>query len=384
MKKTLLCCLMAMPLMGLNAQQCIIEGELTKDSLRFEEKKVSQVYLTALDEYDNFQAIDSVKVKNGKFRFTRQLDPNDPILLYFITGFDNGAAHFFLEPGTVHLRFDAAFPSGCVATGTPNNELMREYDAIKKKCVAEQTDSARILKARYGDDFMAVPEGNAAWLRLGAEALMVAYGEQLQFLARHYDSPLAPLMMDRELYYLYNKKMAMRMVRSISPKLKKHPYYVSLLNNVRAMELKVGDELPDIKLPMSDGTQKFLSDYQGKIVLLDFWASWCAPCLKQMPKLKELYEENKDNNFAIISYSLDNIEDAWRGAISRLDIEKPNWLHVSDLKAWKSPAAVLMGVTEIPRTILVSPDGRAIAFNLRGDELIQKVEQILMEEELKK
>lgn len=375
---------MAIPLIGISAQKCVIEGELTKDSLRFEQKKVEQVYLTALDEYDVFHVVDSAKVKNGKFKFIRQLNPNDPILLYFITGFDNGAAQFFLEAGTVHLKFDAAFPSGCTAKGTPNNDLMEEYKMVKNKCIVEQNDSARALKAKYGDNYTATPEGYEAWVRLGAEALMVAYAEQLKFLARHYDSPLAPLMMDRELYFLYDKRMATRMVRSISPKLKNHPYYISLQNNVRAMDLKVGDELPDIELPMKDGTKKRLSDFQGKFLLLDFWASWCGPCLREMPKLKELYEENKDNNFAIISYSLDDKENAWKGAVARLEIDKPNWLHASDLKAWKSPAAVLMGVTEIPRTILVSPDGRAIAFNLRGDELIQKVEQILMEEELKK
>ena len=384
MKRLFLTCLMAMPLLGISAQKCVIEGELTSDTLRFEQKKVSQVYLSTLDEYDAFHVIDSAKVVKGKFRFTRQVDTNAPTVLYFITGFDNGVVMFFLEPGTIKLRFDAAFPLGYVVSGTPNNNLMMEYKAIQNKCVEEQKDSLRIIKEKYGEDFASIPEANSKWTAIGAQSLMMAYAEQLKFLARHNDSPLAPLMMDRELYFLFNKKLATRMVRSISPELKNHPYYLSLQNNVRAMELKVGDELPDVELPMKDGVKKRLSDYQGKFVLLDFWASWCAPCLKEMPKLKELYEENKDNNFAIISFSLDNNDEAWRGAITRLDIEKPNWLHASDLRSWKSPSAVLMGVTTIPRTILVSPDGRAIAFDLRGDELIQKVEQVLMGEELKK
>jgi thiol-disulfide isomerase/thioredoxin len=118
-----------------------------------------------------------------------------------------------------------------------------------------------------------------------------------------------------------------------------------------------------------------LSDYagKGKYVLLDFWASWCAPCRKEMPLLVELYDTYKDKNFEIVSYSLDEDEQAWKKGIEQLNM---SWPQMSDCKQWESEPVKIYSVQSIPCTILIDPEGKIIQRNLRGEELANLIRQL--------
>lgn len=109
-----------------------------------------------------------------------------------------------------------------------------------------------------------------------------------------------------------------------------------------------------------------LSDYQGKYVLLDFWASWCGPCRKEHPDLLKAYRLFKDKNFEIVSISLDNNKEAWVKAIAKDGLLWPN---VSDLKGMQNEVAILYGVQSIPANFLIDPDGKIIHKNFSGKEL---------------
>ncbi len=366
---------------GMQAQNtCVIKGHILQNKLRFTNKLVKKVYLTKMDEYDRFIKVDSVSVKKGAFEFNRMLQKDEPTLLYFITGFDNGEVAFFMEPGIVRIEIkDAAFPGGGTVSGTATNQLYNEYKAIATRCTQEQTDSLAVLKKEHGEEWMDTAEGKESWNRIGAAALINCTAERIQFVLNHNDSPLSPLMMEREIYPTLGKRSTEIMLKALSPDLKNHPYYISFNNIVRSLDLKVGNELPDITIPLPDGTTTSLSKFRGKYVLLDFWASWCAPCMREIPYLLQVYNETKDkqDKFVMISFSLDNKEQAWQDAIKTKEIGKEGWIHGSDLLGWKSPVAQLMGVTEIPKTILVDPEGRAISFSLRGEEMVRRIKQIM-------
>ena len=169
------------------------------------------------------------------------------------------------------------------------------------------------------------------------------------------------------------------MMNAISPALKDHPYYAAARNAILAKYLKVGAEAPDITLPTVDNKQMHLSDLRGRYVLLDFWASWCGPCRKEIPFLIQLFNETqgKRDQLALVSFSIDNKEDAWKKAITDRGMNLEGWIHASDLKGWQSPEAQMFGVEAVPRTVLINPEGKVVAFDLRGEEMVRKVKQLI-------
>jgi len=119
-----------------------------------------------------------------------------------------------------------------------------------------------------------------------------------------------------------------------------------------------------------------LSDYvgRGKVVLVDFWASWCGPCCKEIPGLIELYSQYKDKGFEVVGVSLDENADAWKKAIERLNIP---WVHMSDLKGWKCEGSQAYAVSTIPYTVLIDAEGKILAHNLHQNELKETLEKVL-------
>lgn len=135
----------------------------------------------------------------------------------------------------------------------------------------------------------------------------------------------------------------------------------------------VNDDAPEIALKDPSGNTYELSSLKGKVVLLDFWASWCGPCIREMPNVVKAYEKYKSKGFEIYSVSLDSNKDRWKAAIDRFGMTWPN--NVSDLKKWQSAPARQYGVTGIPATFLIDEEGKIVAKNLRGAALEQKLEE---------
>lgn len=141
------------------------------------------------------------------------------------------------------------------------------------------------------------------------------------------------------------------------------------------VDFSVNKIAPEITMEDPDQTQRSLSDLRGKYVLIDFWASWCGPCRKENPNVVRTYEKYKDKGFEIFSVSLDEDKKRWENAIAADGLVWEN--HVSDLKGWKSDVVSLYGFEGIPHTVLIDPEGKIIATNLRGPALEQKLKDVL-------
>ncbi len=163
------------------------------------------------------------------------------------------------------------------------------------------------------------------------------------------------------------------------------------LQRQAAEKIKIGAPAPDIALPSPDGTIYRLSDLRGKVVLLDFWASWCGPCRRENPHVVQVYKKYKDRGFTVFSVSLDGVDSRTAARFSskeQLDAfvqrSKERWVkaieddglewpyHVSDLKKWDSSAAALYGVRSIPKSFLIDREGKIVAIGLRGAAAIER------------
>lgn len=136
----------------------------------------------------------------------------------------------------------------------------------------------------------------------------------------------------------------------------------------------VGKQAPELSLPDTEGRYVKLSSFKGKYVLVDFWASWCAPCRRENPNVVQAYNQYRNKNFTILGVSLDRQKAAWEKAIVDDNL---NWTHISDLKYWQSEAVAIYQVGTIPFNVLIDPEGKVIAENLRAEGLKQKLSEVL-------
>jgi thiol-disulfide isomerase/thioredoxin len=163
----------------------------------------------------------------------------------------------------------------------------------------------------------------------------------------------------------------------------RHPFVVDLkegLEEAMAQELEaedvrsavIGQRFLDLEEADTEGKMHKLSEYagQGKWVLVDFWASWCSPCRAEMPNVVAAYKQYHDKGFEIVGLSFDSEKDSWEKAI--VEWQMP-WIHLSDLKSWKTVAAEVYSVNAIPDNLLIDPEGIVVARGLRGEALAKKL-----------
>lgn len=139
-------------------------------------------------------------------------------------------------------------------------------------------------------------------------------------------------------------------------------------------QLRVGDAVPEIELPNTKDSMIKLSSLQGKVVLIDFWASWCAPCRAANPYIQKLYSKYKDKGFEVLGVSLDTKQKEWLKAIKQ---DRLKYTQVIDNSGWRSKVAERYFVELLPTNFLVDRTGKIVAIDLEGKELFDKVKSLV-------
>ena len=170
-----------------------------------------------------------------------------------------------------------------------------------------------------------------------------------------------------------NSPMASNMIAQTAEVERAYKEYLTSQSTSNDME---NLEAPEISLKTPEGKELKLSSLRGKVVLVDFWASWCGPCRKENPNVIRLYNKFKDKGFTVYSVSLDDDINAWKQAILSDGLIWPN--HVSDLLGWKTPMVQLYGFNGIPYTVLIDKKGKILGVGLRGQELEDKLTEVLL------
>jgi len=161
-------------------------------------------------------------------------------------------------------------------------------------------------------------------------------------------------------------------IKSVFPKNKAVQSFVNKMEGMKPVS--VGQIAPEFELNNTEGKLVKLSDFKGKYVLLDFWASWCAPCREENPNIVKQYETFKNKGFTVLGVSLDEDKADWLKAIQD---DRLNWSHVSELKRWDGKVTMQYKIEGIPASFLLDPNGKIIAKNLRGAELQNFLQKML-------
>lgn len=351
---------------------CIINGNIADIKLA-DGSKIKAVSLMRADENGQKTEVAVAKVKKGEYTFKYELSKNEPVLMYTIAGFgEDNDIELFIEAGEITVSTpSAAKPCMSTVRGTPTNDTYTEYKAILNNRENEIATMVKELVNTAGHNEEAIK-------KLQARESIKTRSQIIRFLIDHNTSPMTPFEIERTLLPILSTAYADQIVKSVSTTLHSHPYYHSLRNKVLANDMKVGNELPDITLPMLDGEKKNLNDFRGKYVILNFWSSDCAKSASMITELQHLYEVIKGKEeYVIISFSLDNDTAAWKEAVNSKGIKHEVWLHASDGAGMDSPAAKTYKVEKTPQIILVEPEGRAVSLNMDIDEVVMRIEQIM-------
>ncbi len=354
-----------------------IRGEMSSTTLCYSNEVVKEVRLEKLVDGQPVVVATS-SVEDGKF-FIEGVAPKS-IGLYNITGFDNGSIQVFIEEGEIKVGpFDAAYPVGAKVGGTESNDIYQAYLDLNNQCIKESKVRMKAAQASIPDEIkgdpMAEMEYTSPTFYVNNIHFKVAF---MDFIYHHIDSPVALYIIKFSMVPTFTSDVIQTFLDAVPQDLRTLPIYKELVNEVRAANLKVGSEAPDISGLTPDGEEVTLSDFKGKYVFIDFWASWCAPCRREIPHLKEVlaYSNNSDN-LVVLSYSLDNKKTDWVNCIAKNQLTHHNWVHISNLKGWNSDGAKLFSVKGIPFTALIDPDGNVVAFGLRGEEMVKKLKSII-------
>lgn len=360
-----------------NAQGvCIINGTIA-DTRLDDGKKIKKVCLTRTDGVE----VATAKVSKGKYTLKYELAKDEPSLLYKITGFGEGKGiELFVEPGEISVNTALAVqPEKSVVGGTSTNDTHAEYKAMLERRESEVDAMLAALEEAEDEQWMESREGKAAVKRIKSKEDIKTQALLLRFFIEHNSSPFTPFEVERVLLPKLSVAYAEQMTKAIAVSLHEHPYYHSFRNKVLADNMKVGNEVPDITLPLLDGTVGHLSDYRGKYVVLNFWSTACSKSAEMFEELQSLYDVVKENNgeFVIVSFALESDGVAWKNGITAKGADREGWVHASDCAGADSPAAKLYGVERTPKIILIEPEGRAVSLDMEIDEMVMRAEQII-------
>ncbi|PUZ26132.1 thioredoxin [Chitinophaga parva] len=367
---------MCAPMAAVAQQGYVIKGSVS--SIKTPEK----VYLTY--KVNGERIMDSTLMKNGRFVFKGTVNgpkeahlkvkhdsaPQDPT-----TRPPEDILPFLIENTTINVVAKDAVKHAVITGGVANEDNAKVTALLKpiydKYNLLNDEFNAQPLEKQRDTAYLHNLDSRADAIR---DEILVA---KATYFKAHRDHYMALMAFNSTLPPEFDAVAAEKEFKQFSPALQQTDLGQELAARIaKTKKTQEGEVAPDFTQTDVQGNPVKLSDFRGKYVLLDFWASWCGPCRRENPNVVKAYNAFKDKGFTVLGVSLDKPEDRdkWLAAIQKDGL---TWTQVSDLKAWDNEAAKLYDVKAIPMNFLIDPNGKIIGKYLRGDALEAALQKVM-------
>ncbi len=380
MKKLFVIVLLALPLAG-NAQKSKPNVQV-KGTLKNIKDTVTTIYANYVA--NGKRSVDSAKVVNGQYSFNFNL--GEPVRVQFSAKnsankksrlTQRNVANLFLEPGIITVASLDSFTN--VNVKGSKSHLEFEKLNIASKPYENQLEE---LYKQYTEQSKNKNKVATDRIEASIDSLDELQRENVygSYLKKNPNSPIALYALKTYSGYEILVDKVEPLFNSLASSVKSSPAGIEFKTKIETAKLTgIGREALEFTQNDTLGVPVKLSSLRGKYLLIDFWASWCGPCRRENPNVVKAFNQYKDKGFHILGVSLDqpNAKEKW---IKAIHDDKLTWTQVSDLKYWDNEVAKLYGIQAIPQNLLLDPEGKIIAKNLRGEALVKKLETIFSKE----